>query len=301
MWQRKGSKGIPQIIALVFASGLIAALVMLFMSPADPNVPETPPAPAAPEENPNLSQSINRENRIAAPKKPPPPSIAAQADLVPLSKVDSLALNQGLLRSASDKMLISNYFSKKYNHDPLLLLGYIDHAQETARETGIDPLLLLAIMAIESNFNPQVQSPAGAQGLMQVMTSIHAGKFAPYGGVEAAFLPEANIRVGALIIKQAIALMGSLQGGLRFYVGAAHPSVSDGGFVNKVLSEYARQVEMLGGNGLGLLHHAMQQDLARNLPPIPAVQIPEEQTPGPLEPSLKHLPNQLRLPSASTP
>mgnify|MGYP003592740327 FL=1 len=79
MWQRKGSKGIPQIIALVFASGLIAALVMLFMSPADPNVPETPPAPAAPEENPNLSQSINRENRIAAPKKPPPPSIAAMS------------------------------------------------------------------------------------------------------------------------------------------------------------------------------------------------------------------------------
>ena len=36
MWQRKGSKGIPQIIALVFASGLIAALVMLFMPPADP-------------------------------------------------------------------------------------------------------------------------------------------------------------------------------------------------------------------------------------------------------------------------
>ena len=301
MWQRKGIKGIPRIIVLVFASGLITALVLLLMPPTGPDAFETLPAPVAPEENIDLSQTINSENHIAAPKKPPPPSIAAQADLVPLSKVDSLALNQGLLRSAADKMLISNYFSKKYNHDPLLLLGYIDHAQETARETGIDPLLLLAIMAIESNFNPQVQSPAGAQGLMQVMTSIHAGKFAPYGGVEAAFLPEANIRVGALIIKQAIALMGSLQGALRFYVGAAHPSVSDGGFVNKVLSEYARQVEMLGGNGLGLLHHAMQQDLARKLPPIPAVPIPEEKAPGPQEPSLKHQANQLRLPSASPP
>lgn len=115
---KKGHHGIPRIIVLVFASGLITALVLLLMPPTGPDAFETLPAPVAPEENIDLSQTINSENHIAAPKVPPPPSIAAQADLVPLSKVDSLALDQGLLRSAADKMLISNYFSKKYNHDP---------------------------------------------------------------------------------------------------------------------------------------------------------------------------------------
>ena len=42
-------------------------------------------------------------------------------------------------------------------------------------------------------------------------------------------------------------------------------------------------------------------DLARKLPPIPAVPIPEEKAPGPQEPSLKHQASQLRLPSASPP
>ena len=321
MRQNKGLKGILIIIALVFASGLIAALVMPSLRPGRLEIPAPPPAAVTYEENDHLMMMSlptthailpgenlpeHRPRQSAAPKKLSPPSIAAQADLVPMSKVDSLALDKRLLRNPSDKMLISNYFSKKYNLEPLLLLDYIDHAQDTAQETGIDPLLLLSIMAIESNFNHKVQSPAGAQGLMQVMTSIHADKFAPYGGIEAAFLPAANIRVGALIIKQAIALMGSLQGGLRFYVGAAHPSISDGGFVNKVLNEYARLVDMLGGNGLGLLHNAMQQDLTRKLPPIPAVPIPGERTLSPQGPSLKNTalppnPNQLRLPPASSP
>lgn len=305
MQQGKGLNGIPSIIALIVVGVLLVVLLMRRQE----DVPVPSPTPVAQEENIHLKTPDNSASLSVLPQKPQkpsPPSIAAQADLVPLSKVDSLALDKQLLRSASDKMLISNYFSRKYNLDPLTVLDHVDHAQDAARETGIDPLLLLAIISIESNFNPTVQSPAGAQGLMQVMTSIHANKFAPYGGSAAAFLPEANIRVGALIIKQAIALMGSLQGGLRFYVGAAHPSVSDGGFVAKVLNEYARQMDMLGGNGVGLLHNAMQADLTRSLPPIPAVQIPDEKTPAPQEPSLKQqtLPlntNSLRLPAASTP
>lgn len=180
------------------------------------------------------------------------PSIAPLADKIPLGKVDGNAINRNILRSNADKLVVIDYFSKKYNVDPLTMSAYIQHAIEAGSETRIEPLLLLAIMSIESNFNPLVESPAGAQGLMQVLTRIHAKKFEPYGGVEAAFRPEVNIRVGALIIKQAIALMGSLQGGLFFYVGAAKPDISDGGFADKVLTEYNRLLSLIGRGGQGI-------------------------------------------------
>ncbi len=197
---------------------------------------------------------------IFKPEEPPPPedsgrkarplvpSIAPLADKVPLDKVDFRAHDKKLIRTAADKMVIANYFAKKYDVEMLHMLGYIDIAIDAGGETRLDPLLLLAIISIESNFQPDVQSPVGAQGLMQIMPRIHAAKLKPYGGLPAAFDPEANIRVGALIIKQATALMGSLTGGLRFYVGAAQPDVPDGGFVNKVLGEYMKLISLLGGN-----------------------------------------------------
>ncbi len=180
--------------------------------------------------------------------RPLVPSIAPLADKVPLDKVDFRARDKKLIRSAADKMVIASYFAQKYDVEMLHMLGYIDIAIDAGDETRLDPLLLLAIISIESNFQPDVQSPVGAQGLMQIMPRIHASKLKPYGGLPAAFDPEANIRIGALIIKQATALMGSLNGGLRFYVGAAQPDVSDGGFVNKVLGEYAKLISLLGGN-----------------------------------------------------
>lgn len=175
------------------------------------------------------------------------PSIAPLADQVPLGKVDADAINRNRLRTNAEKMVVTDYFAKKYNVDPLTMAKYVQYAVDAGNETKIEPLLLLAIMSVESNFDPDVESPAGAQGLMQVITRIHAKKFAPYGGISAAFRPEVNIRVGALIIKQAIVLMGSLQGGLFFYVGAAKPNVSDGGFAAKVLGEYNHLLGLIGG------------------------------------------------------
>ena len=70
---------------------------------------------------------------------------------------------------------------------------------------NLDPTLILAVMAVESSFNPFAQSPVGAQGLMQVMTKVHDDKYEAFGGTHAAFDPVTNLRVGVQVLKECIA------------------------------------------------------------------------------------------------
>jgi hypothetical protein len=118
-------------------------------------------------------------------------------------------------------------------------------AFDTGRQVGLDPLLLLAVMAIESGFNPYAESGVGAQGLMQVMSKVHSDKFQYFGGPAAALQPAANITVGAVVLKDCIARGGSLADGLRLYVGSTSPD--DGGYGAKVMAERARLRDVARG------------------------------------------------------
>lgn len=144
---------------------------------------------------------------------------------------------------------VAYWLSKKYRVAPEPLSALVMEAYEIGRRTQIDPLLLLAVMAIESSFNPFAQSPVGAQGLMQVMTRVHSEKYDAYGGKLAAFDPVANLRVGALVLQEYIKRTGSVEGGLRYYVGAANLP-DDGGYAAKVLAEHARLIEVAGGRAV---------------------------------------------------
>jgi soluble lytic murein transglycosylase-like protein len=165
------------------------------------------------------------------------PSIAAAAAVIPSSKIDLAALDTKALRSDKERHAVANHLANKYRISLNESMRYVSHAVEVANEVNLDPMLLLAIMATESSFNPNAQSRAGAQGLMQVLTRVHTEKFEPYGGAVAAFLPEANIRVGALILKACIAKAGSLEAGLRSYLGAPHASSGPNSYTAKVISE----------------------------------------------------------------
>ena len=142
--------------------------------------------------------------------------------------------------------LLAFWLSKKYRVAPEPLSALVAEAYEIGRHTKTDPTLILAVMAIESGFNPFAQSPVGAQGLMQVMTKIHSDKYESFGGKLAAFDPLTNLRVGAKVLQDCIAQAGSTEGGLRSYVGAANID-DDSGYVGKVLAEHARLQQVLMG------------------------------------------------------
>ncbi len=137
-----------------------------------------------------------------------------------------------------DQAQLTRWIARRYKVAPEPVGALVQEAWTISQRAGLDPTLILAIMAIESSFNPFAQSPVGAQGLMQVLTRVHDDKFERFGGTHAAFDPIANLRVGVQVLKECIARAGGIQEGLRYYVGAALLD-SDGGYAAKVLAEQA--------------------------------------------------------------
>jgi len=148
--------------------------------------------------------------------------------------------------SAVQTESLGRYIARKYrvSNDATRML--ISTAYGVGHEMGLDPLLLLAIIAIESSFNPFAESHVGAQGLMQVLTRVHSERFEPFGGSQAAWNPVANIRVGASILREYIDRSGSLTSGLRMYVGVGPDGSSPYG--DKVLAERRRLASAAGVN-----------------------------------------------------
>lgn len=141
---------------------------------------------------------------------------------------------------------VAFWLSKKYRVAPEPLSALVAEAYDIGRRTKLDPTLILAVMAVESGFNPFAQSPVGAQGLMQVMTRVHSDKYENFGGKLAAFDPVTNLRVGAKVLQECIRRAGSVQGGLRFYVGAANLE-DDSGYADKVMAEHQRLQNVANG------------------------------------------------------
>ncbi|MBC7955067.1 MAG: lytic transglycosylase domain-containing protein [Cytophagales bacterium] len=146
---------------------------------------------------------------------------------------------------------VAIWLSRRYRVAPEPVSRLVKEAWTIGAKAGLDPTLILAIMAIESSFNPFAQSPVGAQGLMQVMTQIHDDKYEPFGGNHAAFDPVTNLRVGVQVLKECISRAGSVEAGLRYYVGAANLA-DDGGYAGKVLAEQAHLRQVAAGKVLSV-------------------------------------------------
>lgn len=130
-----------------------------------------------------------------------------------------------------------DYVTRRYRVSQKALLPIFEAAQLTGREHGLDPLLIVAIIGIESGFNPLAESSMGAQGLMQVIPRFHQDKL-PEGASDTSFLdPVVNVQVGVLVLQEAIRRRGSLIGGLQQYAGS---SDNEGAYASKVLAEKKR-------------------------------------------------------------
>jgi hypothetical protein len=137
---------------------------------------------------------------------------------------------------SKEQAAVAQWLARRYRVASEPVAALVQEAWAIGQRARLDPTLILAIIAIESSFNPFAQSPVGAQGLMQVMTRVHDDKYGPFGGTHAAFDPITNLRVGVQVLKECIARAGSVAEGLRHYVGAAMLE-TDGGYAGRVLVE----------------------------------------------------------------
>ncbi|MFJ3046899.1 transglycosylase SLT domain-containing protein [Herbaspirillum chlorophenolicum] len=190
---------------------------------------------------------------LMSPATPVPtiPVIAGAATAASASGQAMSAEDRQLLGTPHQQKLVTSWLAKRYRvasdaADMLVSATYL-----TARDIKLDPLLILSVIAIESRFNPFAESPMGAQGLMQVMSKVHHDKFQELGGIKAALNPVANIRVGSQILKEYVTRGGSIEAGLKTYVGAADMA-NDGGYGVKVLSEYQNLKQVAMGKNVSI-------------------------------------------------
>ena len=175
------------------------------------------------------------------------------ANLLP---VNAIAENEHhfKLDELKQKQRVAAWIAKRYRIAGAASNLFVSTAYKTAFDLGLDPHLILAVMAIESRFNPYAESAVGAQGLMQVMSRVHADKFADHGGIQNALDPVVNIKVGSRILRDYVRQKGSVELALKSYVGAAAMS-HDGGYGSRVLSEYRMLKAVASGKrGPSLIH-----------------------------------------------
>jgi soluble lytic murein transglycosylase-like protein len=167
-----------------------------------------------------------------------PADVAAEVQN-PATPVEAVAVQEN-----SRFRALSEFLAKRYKVSQAITLDLVTIAHTAGHQIGLDPLLIIAVMAVESRFNPIAESVQGAKGLMQVIPKYHVDKFREYGGEKyAVFDPETNILVGSQILKDYLSQTGSLNDALQRYVGAS--SEEDDPYIGKVMTEKQRLLQVL--------------------------------------------------------
>jgi soluble lytic murein transglycosylase-like protein len=167
---------------------------------------------------------------VAGPATGNPPLAAAPVT------ADESAANQAAELSPTMKRALE-HVARRYRVAPATLTPVFAAAQESARDRRLDPLLVVAVIAVESGFNPIAESPMGAQGLMQVIPRFHMDKVPADAGEHPFLDPVTNVRIGTHVLQEAIRMRGSLTAGLQQYGGSTDPQEA---YAARVLAEKDR-------------------------------------------------------------
>lgn len=133
---------------------------------------------------------------------------------------------------------LAEFIARRWRIAETAASSFVSIAYRAGRQHSVDPVLILAVMAIESRYNPVAESVMGAKGLMQVIPKFHLEKLLDHGGEEALLDPAVNIDVGAQILREYYRRLGDQELALQMYAGAFDEPTSQ--YANKVFAEQAR-------------------------------------------------------------
>jgi soluble lytic murein transglycosylase-like protein len=166
------------------------------------------------------------------------PAAAAPAGAFAVEAATAAPVAPRELESPLEQRALAAFIARRYRVADEASRLFVRSAYLAGDELAVDPLLILAIMAIESGFNPVAQSSMGAMGLMQVIPRFHPEKLEDHGGEQALLDPEINIRVGTRVLHEYMRRYGEMQPALQKYAGAFDEPNAH--YTGKVLAEKAR-------------------------------------------------------------
>jgi len=179
-----------------------------------------------------IATAALRVDRLLAASAPSIPSAPAAAEA---TRRVAVAAPAPVAREARPEIeALAKLVAKRYRISAEATRGMIATAYREGKRVGLDPLLIVAVIAVESRFNPIAESTMGAQGLMQVIPSYHKDRLEA-AGVDSVLDPHANIRLGAQILKEYIRRGGTEVAGLQLYNGASDDATN--AYASKVLGE----------------------------------------------------------------
>jgi soluble lytic murein transglycosylase-like protein len=145
--------------------------------------------------------------------------------------------------AAMEQRAVAEFLARRFRVAEEAVARFVTSAYRAGGELRVDPLLILAVIAVESRYNPVAESAFGAKGLMQVIPKFHMDKVEPLGGQDVLLEPEANIRIGTQILRECLRRFGETGSALQMYAGALDDANSV--YSTKVLAERTRIEQML--------------------------------------------------------
>ena len=141
-------------------------------------------------------------------------------------RASDFIVSQTDLEKEFEKTRVAKWISRKYKVSNDAVREIVEISFSAGANFEVDPYVIIAVIAIESSFNPLAESSAGAIGLMQVMPLIHRKKFEKYGGFDKSLDVKVNVYVGTEILKNFYLRYGNYQRALLAYVGVSQNSNS---------------------------------------------------------------------------
>src|SRR2546430_5856243 len=166
------------------------------------------------------------------------PALASEGFFVPSTEVAGPIQARAETPVEREQRAVTEFIAKRYRVSEGAVAGYVAAAYRAGEQHSVDPLLILAVMAVESRYNPVAESVAGAKGLMQVIPKYHLDKLMDHGGEHVLLEPEVNIQVGTQILREYQRRFRDTETALQVYAGAFDEPSSQ--YANKVFAERAR-------------------------------------------------------------
>jgi soluble lytic murein transglycosylase-like protein len=166
------------------------------------------------------------------------PGLAGEVFFEPSSVAAGPIQSQAETPLDREQRAVTEFIAKRYRVSEAAIAGYVAAAYRAGKQYSVDPLLILAVMAVESRYNPVAESIVGAKGLMQIIPKYHLEKLMEHGGEHALLEPEVNILVGTQILREYQRRFRDTETALQMYAGAFDEPSSQ--YANKVFAERAR-------------------------------------------------------------